>query len=99
MKTTQIVTVKRQGLTYELSINPNPARNNASISMSVKRNANIEVNVIDASGKVVLRQKQQVYAGVNSFPLEGVHRLPEGMYNVMVKSGDDIQYRKLVIQR
>ncbi|RZS71219.1 T9SS type A sorting domain-containing protein [Pseudobacter ginsenosidimutans] len=99
LKSTQILTIKRQGLTYELSINPNPARNNASISMSVKRDASIDVNVIDAAGKVVLRQKQQVYAGTNSFPIEGIHRLPDGMYNVMVKSGDDIQYRKLVIQR
>ncbi len=64
-----------------------------------KREATINVNVLDASGKIVLRQQQKVFAGNNSFPLEGVHRLPDGMYNVMVRSGDDIQYRKLVIQR
>jgi hypothetical protein len=99
LKTTQILPVKRTGTGYELSINPNPAKSNVSISIGAKREATINVNVLDASGKIVLRQQQKVFAGNNSFPLEGVHRLPDGMYNVMVKSGDDIQYRKLVIQR
>lgn len=99
IKTTQIVSVKRQGGNYELSINPNPARNYVTISLSVKRDMSVELNVLDATGKVVLRQKQQISAGTNSFPLEGAHRLPDGMYNVMVKSGDDVQYKKLIIQR
>lgn len=99
VRTTQIVSVKRTGGSYELSINPNPARNYVTISLSVKRDRSVEVNVLDATGKVVLRQKQQLSAGTNSFPLEGAHRLPDGMYNVMVRSGDDVQYRKLIIQR
>jgi len=97
-KTTQIVTVKRQ-VDNSLSINPNPATTYVSVSMGMKRDGLVDINVLDAAGRVVLKQKQQVYAGANNFPLEGVHRLAEGVYNVMVKSGDEIQYRKLIIQR
>lgn len=97
-KSTQVISVKRQAV-GSLSLNPNPASSNVSISLGVQRDGVVEIRVLDAAGRVVLQQHQQVYAGSNNFQLQGVEKLSDGLYNVMVKTGDDIHYRKLIKQR
>ncbi|NML20510.1 T9SS type A sorting domain-containing protein [Pseudoflavitalea sp. G-6-1-2] len=97
-KSTQVISVKRQAV-GSLSLNPNPASTNVSISLGVQRDGVVEIRVLDATGRVVLQQQQQVYAGSNNFQLQGVEKLADGLYNVMVKTGDDIHYRKLIKQR
>ena len=97
-KSTQVISVKRQAA-GSLSLNPNPTSGNVSISLGVQRDGQVEIRVLDAAGRVVLQQRQQVFAGNNVFPLLGVDKLADGLYNVTVKSGDDIHYRKLIKQR
>jgi len=82
------------------SIGPNPAVESAVLSLSLARRGNASVDLIDVSGRrVFTRDLGTLEAGNHRVPLDGLGRLPAGLYMVRVKSGADAGSTRLMLVR
>ena len=81
-----------------LQLYPNPAHDQATLSLSSSKDMKMQIAVMDMQGKVVLSiVDHQANAGMNmiQLPLSG---LAHGVYMVQVKSEAGVEVRKLNIQ-
>ncbi|MEO6314227.1 MAG: T9SS type A sorting domain-containing protein [Chitinophagaceae bacterium] len=81
------------------TITPNPANDVARISLAVKAPSSAKIFVLDAAGKQVLQQTQQLYNGVNAFEIVGISKLQNGVYMVQVILNQEVINHRLIIQR
>lgn len=67
---------------------PNPASSGEMINIDVfmKNVADVQVQVYDLSGKVIIQQKFSSVSGLNTYDLD-VSTLPPGMYLLSVNGG------------
>lgn len=78
-----------------VSFMPNPTTGLTQVVFANPVNLQIEVAVIDATGRLVLRQQVDHQ---NSFKLDCTG-LPQGAYTVRFRSGTDVGVRKLMVVR
>ena len=72
-----------------ISIAPNPVVNGmANIRFTSSTSGAVELRVVDLTGKVVLRQQNQIYEGNNSISLNDLSRLQPGIYTIQVSDGE-----------
>jgi len=76
---------------WDVTLSPNPAKNNALVSISGKTN-NASVTVTDVTGRVIW-QKQNVQTAQIKLPLANIK---PGVYMVTVKNGEGSKTIKLV---
>jgi hypothetical protein len=86
---------------YGISIFPNPIVNAgfATAVISATANSMIELNIIDRSGRVVLRQQNQVNAGNNSVAINNLGTLQAGIYLLRISDGKEVNTAKFVIAK
>lgn len=80
-------------------IHPNPARSEARISLNMAAAGEASLEVVDARGDLVRRiPLGRLDAGSyeRSIPVEG---LPEGVYTVIIRAGDQSVVRRMVVVR
>jgi hypothetical protein len=77
---------------------PNPAANEISIIEESSEKENALIQVVDLSGKIVLKQTFHLQEGSNTSTLD-VHSVPGGFYFVQLKTNRGIQFQRVVIQR
>jgi hypothetical protein len=97
-----VIMLRKDGsITKGLHISPNPASigSNAMVRLDAQSSNTIEIRVIDLSGKIVLKQTNNVYEGSNSISINNLNRLQSGMYLVQVQNGSDVQTTKLSLSR
>jgi hypothetical protein len=84
-----------------LLISPNPvlSQGTVTIRLSASAKKNVELRVIDNTGKIVLRQQNQVNEGINSISFNNQTRLQTGIYTVQVVADDEILSSKLSVIR
>jgi len=83
-----------------ITINPSPVINGmATIRFTASAVDNYEFRVMDASGKIVSRQQNQVFEGNNSISLNGLERLAKGTYILQIVNGDKIEAVKFTVAR
>jgi len=84
-----------------LLISPNPVLSQGTVTVRLSAGAkkNVEIRVIDNMGKIVLRQQNQVTAGINSIAFNNQTRLQSGIYTVQVVADDEILSSKLSVIR
>jgi hypothetical protein len=82
-------------------ISPNPVISEGviTIRLSSSTRKNIEIRVIDNSGKMVARQQNQLSEGINSISFNNQSRLQSGIYTVQVVADDEILSSKLSVIR
>lgn len=82
-------------------ISPNPVMNQGvvTIRLSSATRKSIEIRVIDNTGKLVLKQQNQLSEGINSISFNNQSRLQSGIYTVQVVADDEILSSKLSIIR
>jgi Secretion system C-terminal sorting domain len=83
-----------------ISINPNPAINGmATARFTASASGSFDFRIVDLSGKIVLQQQNKVAEGNNSISINGLDRLPPGMYVLQMSDGNEAQSAKFTIAR
>jgi hypothetical protein len=75
---------------------PNLVVSGASISLSVTKNENANLMVIDLGGRVVSKQEMKLAAGNNSVQLNGTNNLVAGNYLVVLTMGNERMTQKII---
>ena len=79
-----------------ISISPQPVSDEAIITFDNKSNSSVNVELFDAKGMMVgVYNFNSLNEGLNKIKID-IRNLTSGMYNVIIKSGIDVQQTKLV---
>jgi len=86
----------------DINIYPNPAVDNAKISINLKADMMLKISIYDISGKVVqevLPEFKLINNGTNDFPID-VNRFQSGMYFISIVRENSIiySYRLIVVK-
>lgn len=82
-----------------LLVTPNPAGNNVTLKISSDKKRTALVNIVDNQGRIVATQRISIANGDNIIALADVSRLINGAYTVLVNTGEERLFEKLVIQK
>ncbi|MEI9806499.1 MAG: hypothetical protein WDO16_00740 [Bacteroidota bacterium] len=83
-----------------ITLNPNPVINGmATARFTASAAGSFDFNVLDLSDRIILRQHSKAVEGNNSVSLNGLDRLPRGMYVLKMISRDELHAVKLVVAR
>jgi len=77
---------------------PNPATSQLTLEIPVEAEADVQVSIFDPSGRAALQQHRTLAKGDNQMLLD-VHKLPNGVYFVQVRNGEQASTRKLVVNK
>ena len=80
------------------SLQPNPANSLVTINYFTDTNSQINIKVMDMTGRIVLQQNTTITEGDNSIDLP-TNNLPQGYYVVEANDGTTQSYQKLLIVR
>lgn len=92
-----VTTGKITGIT--LSLAPNPASENVTLSIASDKKRNITINVFDNLGRLLITQRTGIAKGDNIIPLSKANTFQNGMYTVIINDGEQRQSQKLLIQK
>jgi hypothetical protein len=99
-KYSNILTVRISALNNpKLKINPNPASSSVNISFYSALRGTIELQLLDMTGKIVLREQRIAESGQNSITLNQLSGLSEGIYTILVRTGDRWERERIIIKR
>lgn len=83
----------------KLSVYPNPASDQLKIDFLSDSNILPDIQVIDLTGKVVLKYEGMVNVEQDIFKAElDINSLQRGVYFVKVKQGDRVYSKKLIVK-
>lgn len=80
-----------------MSIYPNPTRGNVTLLLDYPSNDNLEINIIDLSGKIVYQNVLSLSAGVNQKLLD-INHLTSGLYLMSIKNEKFNTSQKLIVR-
>ena len=80
-----------------LVISPNPARDYVQINIQSSRNTLAEIAILTQQGKLIKLIKEQVNEGNTIINMPDPAAWPKGMYYVVLKMGEKIFHKKLVV--
>ncbi len=78
-----------------LSVYPNPSKGDFVVDLELNSAAEVDLTILDASGRVVETLRQRLAAGSYQLPVQ--LRVAAGMYLLRISIGDTIQHQKLLI--
>jgi hypothetical protein len=76
---------------------PNPATDRLNISLSVAQDMDYIITIVDAAGRIVMRQQLQAISGTNSFEMN-VSELSSGLYSVLLESEGVQDIQRLIVE-
>jgi len=82
-----------------LVMTPNPAQDNVALKIAAAKKRTALVNIIDYQGRVLAAQRISIAKGDNIIPLRDATRLANGIYTVLVNTGEEKIAAKLIIQK
>jgi Secretion system C-terminal sorting domain len=97
----EVIMVRRDQKTITgINISPNPVYGSGivTIRLSAEKRKTVDISVYNVSGKMVLRQQNQLNAGVNSISIKNMN-LQSGIYTIQVVAEDEILSSKLSVIR
>jgi hypothetical protein len=82
-----------------LTLSPNPIVSGGTTTVRFEASASsaVEFKVVDMSGRVVLKQQNNVTEGTNSIAITNLDRLQPGMYVLQMNDGNTVNVTKLTI--
>ncbi len=83
-----IISIKSTGVTTGTTLNPNPVRNEATLSVNTKNSTSATVVIADIAGKVIAKYPIQVAEGNNNFNLN-LGSLKAGSYVLKINGVQD----------
>jgi hypothetical protein len=75
---------------------PNPARQLVQLQFEAKDAANLQINLMDKTGRIISRQNKTVQSGRNQHAIS-LDKLPVGMYFVQIQDGSQVITKKLMV--
>lgn len=81
----------------ELVVSPNPAKDHVVYGAKFSNAGTISVRLVNSSGAVVKKLQEKVTAGFNSFRIDGLQRLPSGLYILEVIEGGSSRKSRLLL--
>jgi len=87
---------ERNILNSIISVSPNPANNNITISYQLKQSSAVIISVFDITGKLITTLNQSGLAGLNQSTID-IANLKGGLYFLQVNSGQDVVTKKFVV--
>lgn len=87
----------RPGEVSALEIWPNPFNDQLWLSVSLKQNTLLTVQLTDITGRIIRKEQKKLPAGTQTFSTSGHEALARGMYLVTVTAGD-YRYSQKVIK-
>ena len=92
---------KDQKAIHGITISPNPviSSENATVRMTATSNGNIDLKIIDMSGRVMMQQQTRVTEGNNSITLNNLDKLQSGIYLLQMSNGDEVNTVKFTLVR
>ena len=97
-KYSNTVMVRKGKILSSISIYPNPAAHNASISFYAEKEELVTVTIKDYAGKLVYSQKRKISKGNNILPLANLETYSDGVYHVQLLVNEQLHTLKLVIK-
>jgi hypothetical protein len=82
-----------------LKVYPNPAINYTDILMKSDKSEDVDISVLDFSGRVVYQRVVSVNAGQNVHTLSNIQKWKAGVYMVVVKSSQGTEVQKFVLSQ
>jgi hypothetical protein len=79
-----------------VSVSPNPFINEFTVSLSGSSEANVDIAIIDITGKTVYTTQATVQRGNTSVRVHGLDDLRKGVYFVSVKSGGESFTQRII---
>ncbi len=99
-KYSSILVVRLSGIaSQKLKVSPNPASSSVSLSFYSALRGNIDIQLLDMTGKVVLKEQQRIEAGQNIITLDQLSRFSEGVYTILIRFTDRWERERIVIKR
>jgi hypothetical protein len=92
-----ILVIRKQLNKTALSIVPNPAKDNVSVSFYADKQSTVIIRLIDDNGKLVLLQDKNVVKGNNTIQLTGLDKYSSGMYIIQVYINEEVISQKLIL--
>lgn len=82
-----------------MTISPNPivSGGTATVRFESASKNTVDFNVVDMSGRVVLKQQNNVTEGTNSIAITNLNRLQPGMYVLQMNDGTAVSVAKITI--
>lgn len=82
-----------------LTVAPNPAKDNLTIRFESIETGDLEINILDMQGRMMLSKKQRITTGSNniSFPLP--ETISSGTYVARIIVGSEVVHKKLIVNR
>jgi hypothetical protein len=84
-------------LLEQLTLFPNPAKDEVNVRFVATQSGAYDVSLYDATGKTILTQKAQFNEGENTASFDVVS-LPRGLYVVKVSNGEELFSQKVIIE-
>jgi hypothetical protein len=81
-----------------LTMYPNPSKGNVKLEYNATSNNAVTIKIIDATGKVSMIKNRSVIIGKNIFN-ENISKLTNGLYFVQFINGNQVQTKKLIINK
>lgn len=90
---------KEQKAIIGMSITPNPVLNAsmATVRFEASASTSVEFKVVDMSGKIVLRQQNNITSGTNSIAITNLDRLQPGLYVLQMNDGTAVTVTKFTV--
>ncbi len=97
-KLSALVTIRTRPK-YKITVSPNPATAFVTVTIQTDKACQAEVKVLDMTGKTVLSTSRLISAGVNSFRIDEITKLADGLYTVQVIEGQEVFNERIVIRK
>jgi hypothetical protein len=79
-----------------LRVSPNPFVNDVNLSVSLKNDNTVRVNLTDMTGRLIMIREYKGQKGMNVFNVDGVNRLPKGQYLIQVSFDNQYLQEKII---
>ena len=98
----KVIMIRRDQANIDgMLLSPNPVSSQGVVTLRLNSTTkkNVEIRIIDNTGKLVAKQQNQLTQGTNSISFSNQNRLVSGIYTVQVVSDDEILSSKLSVIR
>lgn len=82
-------------LAGNISLYPNPAKDYLNMVITASKPGMAEVAIMDQQGRKLMTEHKQLTAGDNTIGFN-IKDLPSGLYLLVAKTGDNVQYKKWI---
>jgi hypothetical protein len=89
---------KQNILTQPLTVYPNPFNSDLNVRVDVSADGNVNMNLVDVTGKTLVSKNVPMTKGYNQTSLEGVSDLKTGIYFLTIEMNGQTFVQKVVKQ-